>query len=122
MKQSQIKQPSKKVSKHRLVRIHVDTLKKAERLLNSANKKEFGRKVRIDQLISMALDHVTDLDLRLLQEKSMTNIDRIEVLRRKYSEQKGDISKDEFAGFMLTAEFLSFAQGYNSEMQSVQIS
>jgi hypothetical protein len=62
----------------------------------------------------------TETDLRFLQEKSISNIDRIEILRQKYMEQNGEISKDEFAGFMLTPEFLSFAQEWISPKEMIQ--
>lgn len=49
---------------------------------------------------------------RTLQEKSMTHEDRKERLRQRYIEERGPISKDEFTGFMLSADFVEFMKAH----------
>ena len=102
------KTAAKQVNKLKSIRVQLETQRKAERLLAVANKKRIGRKVKVDQLLNIALDLVTERHLQSLQEQSLTNEDRKELLRQKYIESRGQISKDEFTGFMMTAAFLEF--------------
>ncbi len=102
------KTAAKQVNKLKSIRVQVETQKKAERLLAVANKKRAGRKIKPDQLLNFALDLVTEDHLHALQEQSLTHEDRKELLRQKYIETRGPISKDEFLGFMMTAAFLEF--------------
>lgn len=90
------------------VRITTNSEKKADRLLTLANKKKVGRKVKLFELIELAVSLVTEEHLKMLQEQSMTNEDRKEVLRQKYIELRGQISKDEFTGFMMGPAFQEF--------------
>lgn len=90
------------------IRITSEVQKKAERLLLSANKKKAGRKIKIDQLLSLALELVTDEHIKKLQDQSLSNEDRKEQLRQRYIEIRGPITRDEFTGFMLTKEFSGF--------------
>jgi Rps23 Pro-64 3,4-dihydroxylase Tpa1-like proline 4-hydroxylase len=94
--------------KPKSIRINSEVQKKVERLLLSANKKKAGRKIKVDQLLSLALDLVSDEHIKKLQEQSLSNEDRKEQLRQRYIEIRGPISRDEFTGFMLTKEFSEF--------------
>ncbi|MBK7961806.1 MAG: hypothetical protein IPK04_11785 [Bdellovibrionales bacterium] len=46
------------------VRINSEIQKKAERILLLANKKKVGRRVKIDHLLSLALDLVSEDDIK----------------------------------------------------------
>ena len=94
--------------KPKSIRINPEVQKKAERLLLSANKKKAGRKIKVDHLLSLALDLVSDEHIKKLQDQSLSNEDRKEQLRQRYIEFRGPISRDEFTGFMLTKEFSGF--------------
>ncbi|MFN8846583.1 MAG: hypothetical protein ACK5W9_07005 [Bdellovibrionales bacterium] len=90
------------------VRINSEIQKKAERILLLANKKKVGRRVKIDHLLSLAIDLVSEEDIKKLQNQSLTNEDRKEILRQKWVALNGPISKDEFTGFMMTEEYFNF--------------
>jgi hypothetical protein len=62
--------------KPKSIRINSEVQKKAERLLLSANKKKAGRKIKVDHLLSLALDLVSDEHLKKLQDQSLSNEDR----------------------------------------------
>ena len=94
--------------KPKSIRITSEVQKKVERLLLSANKKKAGRKIKVDQLLSLALELVTDEHIKKLQDQSLSNEDRKEQLRQRYIEMRGPITRDEFTGFMLTKEFSGF--------------
>lgn len=106
---------AKQIAKLKSIRVQLETQKKADRLLSVANKKRLGRKVKVDHLLNLALDLVTDAHLQSLQEQSLTNEDRKELLRQKYIETRGPISRDEFTGFMLTPAFPDFMAEQNRE-------
>ena len=108
------KTSTKKANSQKSIRIGADTERKLARLLNGANKKKFGRKIKIDQLLCLALDLVTEEHLRTLQDTSLTNEDRKELLRQSYIQEVGPISKDAFTGFMLTEEFQKFLSAHRT--------
>lgn len=96
------------------VRIKPGSKKKALALQHEANNKPNGRKIKLDDIFELALSLVTSEHLKTLQERSMTHEDRKEILRQKYIESRGPISKDEFTGLMMTAEFFEFLKATDS--------
>ena len=108
METKAVKSNSKMNIKNKSVRISVENQKKAEKLLGLANKKKIGRKIKLDHVLAIALDLVTEDHVRRMQDQSLSNEDRKEQLRQRYIEIRGPISRDEFTGFMLTKEFFEF--------------
>lgn len=108
------KSKSKNVAKHASVRIKAGSKKIAVALRHEANNKPNGRKIKLDDIFEIALSLVTSAHLKALQERAMTHEDRKEILRQKYIETRGPISKDEFTGFMMTAEFHEFLKTTDS--------
>jgi Rps23 Pro-64 3,4-dihydroxylase Tpa1-like proline 4-hydroxylase len=108
MKEKVNKPKSKSVAKSASVRVHLAAKERAALLLLNANKKKLGRKIKFEDLFELALGLVTDEHLKQLQERSLTHEDRKEILRQKYISARGQISKDEFTGFMMTADFQDF--------------
>jgi Rps23 Pro-64 3,4-dihydroxylase Tpa1-like proline 4-hydroxylase len=100
------------------IRIKVSAKKTATSLLNEANLKKQGRKIKLDQLIELAMSLITPEHIKMLQEQSLTNEDRKEILRQKYVSIRGPISKDEFTGFIMTAEFHDFLREQSSRSDS----
>jgi hypothetical protein len=90
------------------VRVSSETRKLAEGILKTANDKETGRKIKLDELLQTGLGLIQQSHIEKLQENSLTHEDRKEILRQKYIVARGPISKDEFTGFMMTQEFLGF--------------
>ncbi|PWU19423.1 MAG: hypothetical protein C5B49_05765 [Bdellovibrio sp.] len=112
------KQKNKNATKYASVRIKADSRGQAAALLIAANKKTYGRKVKLDELIELALSLVTSDHIKLLQSRSLTNEDKKEMLRQKYVEVRGPISRDEFTGFMMTSDFQSFLAESNRSTES----
>lgn len=108
MENKAAKQILKMQQSNKSIRIAQATEKKLAKALCAANKKKFGRKIKADQVLSLALDLLNDEHIRLLQEQSLTNEDRKEQLRQSYISEIGPISRDAFTGFMLTDEFAEF--------------
>ena len=94
--------------KMKSIRISLENHKKAEKILAVANKKKIGRTVKIDQVLNIALDLLTEAHIKKLQEQSLSNENRKELLRQKWTEINGHVSREEFTGIMMTKEFFDF--------------
>jgi len=90
------------------IRIKTETNLAAQRISKKVNNKTLGRKVKIDDIINLALLLLTDYHIKQLRFNALSNEDRKEQLRRVYIKKFGKITKDEFTGFMLKPEFSDF--------------
>ncbi len=93
----QIKKPTPKVSTTG-IRVSKEIRKDIARLLETINKKQFGKKIKVAQLIELAIKLINDDHIKELQQTSLTNADKIEMQYRDYVRQNGPISKDEYMG------------------------
>ena len=84
------------------VRVTKDGQKKLTQLLNKANKKDYGKKIKGYQLLELGLSLISDSHIKKLQEGSLSNADQLEILYREHIKKNGKISKDEFIGLLLT--------------------
>ncbi len=84
------------------IRVKRETKKRLQSELAKVNKKQFGRKVRLDALIDRAVSLLTEADLLNLQQASLSNVDRLEIKYREFVKTNATISKDEFIGLILT--------------------
>lgn len=104
MDNSQTQNVTKKKSKKSQftnLRVSISTRKKINDLLSKVNKKKFGKRVKAEAVIDMALSFLDDSHLKELQEKSLTNKDRLELKYQEYLKANGNVSKDEFIGKLL---------------------
>jgi hypothetical protein len=83
------------------IRIDMSTQKLFSSLLAKANRKSYGRKVKASQLVQLALSKLDDADLRQLQEKSLSNADRMEMKFRDYCKRNSGATREEFLGQLL---------------------
>lgn len=97
-------QKSKAKSEVSAIRIDIATQKLASSLLAKANRKSFGRKVKACQLVQHALSKLDDADIKLLQEKSLSNADRMEMKFREYCKRNSGATREEFLGQLLNGE------------------
>lgn len=86
------------------IRIDIPTQKLVSSLLAKANRKSFGRKVKASQLVNYALSKLEDADIKVLQEKSLSNADRMEMKFREYCKRNGGATREQFLGHLLSAE------------------
>jgi len=84
------------------LRVKRDTKRRVLAELAKVNKKDFGKAVRTDALISLALSLLNDQHIKVLRDGSMTNADRLELRYRDYVKKNGATSKDEFLGRILS--------------------
>ena len=83
------------------IRIDLSTQKLISSLLAKANRKSYGRKVKAGQLVQLALQKLSDADLKFLQERSLSNADRMEMKFREYSKRNSGATREEFLGKLL---------------------
>jgi hypothetical protein len=93
-----------KPTAHASLRVRRDTRKRVLAELARINKKDFGRKVRTDELIALAISLVTPELIEKLQDASLSNADRFERAYRAFTAQHGHITKDEYLGKRLSGE------------------
>lgn len=86
------------------LRVKLEVKKAVIAELAKVNKKTYGRKVRVDQLLVLLLNLLKPEHILKLQEQSLSNSDRIEMKYREYIKQNGAITKDEFLGLLITLE------------------
>jgi len=68
------------------------------------NKKDFGKRVRPDAVIDLALSLVGGAEIEQLRQASMSNADRFEAAYRRYAAKQAGTSKDEFLGLLLAGK------------------
>ena len=89
------------------MRVRRETKRRIAAELARVNKKDFGRKVRADDLIVLALSLVEERHITGLQERSLSNADRIEQRYQAFVKDHGPIAKDVFLGKLLAGETLT---------------
>ncbi|NUN04667.1 MAG: hypothetical protein HUU57_02790 [Bdellovibrio sp.] len=115
MENKRIKKTSATKNSPKSVRLSSETIKKAAPLLELANrgleidnKKQKKRKVKIDQIIRLGLELVTESHIKDLLRRSLKNSDRQDILRKKYSEIHGQVTMEEFIGITMTPAYFEF--------------
>lgn len=66
-----------------------ETVKLISKLLVDANKKSFGREIMLKDLLSVSLSKITAKDLELVQERTLTDMEKVERLLVEYNEKNG---------------------------------
>ena len=85
------------------IRVKKETRRKILQELSRVNKKNYGKKVRVAALIEHILNKLTETDIQLLQEGSLSNGDKFQRNYEKFVAQYGAIPKDEYLGLILRA-------------------
>ena len=102
----EIKTGSKK-SQHSSIRVAKETGRAVLQQLAQLNKKDYGKRVKSDQLIALAMSLIKSEHILMLQENSLSNQDRFEREYNTYTSVHENISKDEYLGRVMRREILS---------------
>jgi hypothetical protein len=86
------------------IRLKRETKRRIQVELAKINKKDFGTKVRFDDLIGTVLSLLTNYHIKELQDRSMTNADRLEIQYRDFVKKHGATSKDDYLGKILSGD------------------
>lgn len=98
--------PAKK-SKDRqsyLKKIDPESAKLLSQLKDRANKKPYGRKVREAEILARAIRLVDQEDLKVLQEQTYSERDRLNMAHEEFVKAHGKISLDQFIGKLIRGE------------------
>lgn len=98
------------------LRVKRETKRRVMQELAKINKKDFGKRVKADDLITLALSLVEARHVTALQQSSLSNGDRVEMLYREHVKKHGAISKDEFLGKILSGELSNSGSRSDAEM------
>jgi hypothetical protein len=88
------------------IRVLKETRKRVLMEVAKANRKDLGRLVVVDDLITMALSLVQPEHIQQIQDSTLSNGDRLELRYREHVKKSGAISKDEFVGLMMRGELV----------------
>ncbi len=86
------------------VRVSKETRKRIISELTRLNKKDLGRRIKVDELIALGLSLLTSEHHAQLQDATLSNADRLERRYLGYIKDHGPISKDRFLGKVLAGE------------------
>lgn len=107
---------SKKANSNGAVRVSNETRKILNRLLDKANKKSFGKKIKADALFAISLGLLTDKHIKELQDGSLTNADRLDMAFKEFKKRNSGATRDEFLGSLLSEK------GNSSEVENATFS
>ncbi|MBX3041163.1 MAG: hypothetical protein KF789_10710 [Bdellovibrionaceae bacterium] len=99
METSEVKKAPKQILKKSTsaaIRVSIETRKKLLAELAKVNKKQSGKRVKMDALLLKLMTKITAADVAELQEASLTGRDRMEQSYRAYCAKFGQITMDEF--------------------------
>jgi hypothetical protein len=98
--------PKKRIKKNdsSTIKITKETKRELSKLLMKVNKKDFGKRVRVEKLLLLALQQIDDSHIKQLQNESLSNEDKLEMKYREYISKNDNISKDDFIGKLLAGE------------------
>ncbi len=86
------------------LRVKQATRRKLQKILDAVNKKDFGKRVRPDAVIDLALSLVGPAEIEKLRQASMSNADRLDVAYRSFAAKQAGTSRDEFLGLLLAGK------------------
>ena len=102
------------------VRVKRETKKRLLAELAKVNKKTFGKPVHLDDLVVVALGLITEQHITQLQDASLSNADRLEMVYREHVKAHGATTKDAFLGKLLSGEIVA-AKSIPSPRSSTQV-
>lgn len=93
-----------KPSNSAALRVKKETRKRVLAEIQKANKKEYGKRIRVDQIVALAMSLIRPEHIQRLQENSLSHADRLDRDYRAYVAKHGPISKDDYLGKRLTGD------------------
>lgn len=96
--------PAGKKSNSTAIRVSIETRKRLLSELSKINKKQFGKRVKLDALLLKLLPKLSSQDVSELQEASLTGRDRMEQSYRAHCSKFGQITMDDYLAHLLKLE------------------
>lgn len=87
-----------------LKKLDPEAAKLLQGLKDKANRKSFGRKVKDNEIITLALSQITASHLETLQQQTLTAKDRLQQAFEGFQKSNGKATMDEFIAKLLMVE------------------
>jgi len=113
------KQAVKAKSHSGTIRLTKETIKKISFDLAKINKKEMGRKVKVEAYIREAISGMGEDQFEKLRKESLTPGDKTKLFYRLYCKKNGQISFDEF-NLLMAKSHQKTLENMHIETESVQ--
>ena len=107
-----VSKPNKTDEQFSTMRVTKTIRKMIQNSLDKVNKKEFGKPIRLDELLEQLLLLVDAKFIEQLQMKTYSNEDIQGLAYIEYKKTNGSITKDKFLGKVLSGQLLDFMQGF----------
>ena len=109
-----------KPTSHAALRVRKETRKRVLSELAKINKKDFGRRIRADEYLTLAMSLVTIADIQRMQDASLSNADRLERDYRDYISKNAAMTKDVYLGKRLNGELEGVGYSKADEVVAVK--
>lgn len=86
------------------IMVRRETRRKLNKIMRDINKKEYGRDLEVDDFIEQAISLFGASEIQSLQEKSLSNSDKLTRQYKEYVSKHGATSWDAFLGKLLEME------------------
>ncbi|MFK7824170.1 MAG: hypothetical protein AB8G05_08435 [Oligoflexales bacterium] len=83
------------------IRVSKTTARLLKSIVSKCNRKSHGRRVKQDNVILKALQLICEPQIKEIKEATFSSQDHLEIQFKKYCQQSGTISKDEFLKMLL---------------------
>lgn len=117
MESKKVTKRPKAMNKKKAIRINMDTFTIADKFVDLANEKKIGGKIKIDQVLDLAVRLLNESHVSQLQSSSLKNSDRQELMRQKYIKLYGQISKEDYIGFTMTDAYSEFLKNTSNVIE-----
>lgn len=104
MEENQVKSKGNKNKSYTTIHVTKEIKKRISSDLTRINKKDYGRTVRAEDYLAVAVSLITSQHIQQMQENSLCNADRLDRDYRLYVSEFGQITKDEYLGKRLSGE------------------
>jgi hypothetical protein len=84
------------------IRISKTTARSLKAIMSKCNRKNLGRRVRADDVIRKLICLISDEVISEIKESTYSSQDQLEIQFKKYCQQNGAISKDQFLQILLS--------------------
>jgi hypothetical protein len=98
------KKAATKLRQMAIKKVDLETAKTILSIKERINKKQFGRKIKDAEIISLAIRQVNNDHIRELQEVTYSENDRLLMAHDEYQKVNGKITMDQFIGKLLKGE------------------
>ncbi len=85
-------------------KVDLETSRLIQQMKDKANRKPYGRKVKDSEILALAVRLLTPEHIKELQEATLSERDRLQMVHEDYQKAHGKISMDQFLGKLLRGE------------------